>query len=204
MKRLITVLALFMSAVMLAGCSKPAPEPLPEDGGHVSESDKDAPTQIVSTDIVRFECCFSTLSLDGDDELGNCVYRMKAVLEDDVCSADYSIVSSDGQSVEYSFETDESFMQSLQGIMEDHSLEKNNGLYEKTEGLPDMYGAELRVRYASGESVTAYDNEENFLSPAAMKALKQLFDDNSAVDEPGTSLRMIPIHLPGLIQGNMD
>lgn len=60
-------------------------------------------------------------------------------------------------------------------IIEEHNLAKNNGVCVEVKGLPDMYGAKLRVDYASGERIYTSNNQDNFLSVNVIKAMLRLF-----------------------------
>ena len=47
-------------------------------------------------------------------------------------------------------------------------------------GIPNEYGAQLKVQYASGESIYANDNQDNFLTLEAMNELLKLFERGAA------------------------
>ena len=146
------------------------------DGGVVQSVNTNAPKIIKSKQIIIFECKFSTLAfLDLDEEIGNRVYILEARLENEFVNGRYRHRSRFENNVDVKFKAEPSFMERLQRIIEEHNLAKNNGVCVKVNGLPDMYGAKLRVDYASGERIYTSNNQDNFLSVNVMKAMLRLF-----------------------------
>ena len=146
------------------------------DGGIVKTVNADAPKIINSTQIMIFECKFSTLAfLDLDADIGNRVYILEARIENEFVNGRYRHRSRFENNVDVKFKAEQSFMERLQRIIEEHNLAKNNGVCVEVKGLPDMYGAKLRVDYASGERIYTSNNQDNFLSVSAMKAMLRLF-----------------------------
>ena len=147
-----------------------------DDGGIVKKVNVNAPKIINSTQIMIFECKFSTLAfLDLDADIGNRVYILEARLENEFVNGRYRHRSRFENNVDVKFKAEQSFMERLQRIIEEHNLAKNNGVCVKVNGLPDMYGAKLRVDYASGERIYTSNNQDNFLSVSAMEAMLRLF-----------------------------
>ena len=147
-----------------------------EDGGVVQRVNTNAPKTIKSKQIIIFECKFSTLAfLDSDEEIGNRVYILEARLENGFVNGRYCHRSRFENNVDVIFKAEQSFMECLQRIIEEHNLAKNNGVCYKVQGLPDMYGAKLMVDYASGERIYTSNNQDNFLSVSAIKAMLRLF-----------------------------
>ena len=147
-----------------------------EDGGVVQRVNTNAPKIIESKQIIIFECKFSTLAfLDLDEEIGNRVYILEARLENEFVNGRYRQRSRFENNVDVTFKAEQSFMECLQRIIEEHNLAKNNGVCVKVNGLPDMYGAKLLVDYASGERIYTSNNQDNFLSVNVMKAMLSLF-----------------------------
>ena len=72
-------------------------------------------------------------------------------------------------------EADASFLEALQEVVSRHDLAAHNGFVHTVSGLPEMYGARLDIRYASGESIYAHDNQSCFLALEAMLDLSALF-----------------------------
>ena len=146
------------------------------DGGVVQSVNTNAPKIIESKQIIIFECKFSTLAfLDLDEEIGNRVYILEARLENEFVNGRYRQRSRFENNVDVKFKAEQSFMECLQRIIEEHNLAKNNGVCVKVNGLPDMYGAKLMVDYASVERIYTSNNQDNFLSVSAMKAMLRLF-----------------------------
>lgn len=176
MKQLLAF-TLILSILLLSGCSGSS-NPVQvaetdEDGYNSDRTDPDAPKTISSTEMVSFDCCFSTLSLLECEELGNSVYILKAELKGETVNCRYHSSADD---VDVSFETDASFLQKLQGAVSEYDLAQYNGIYSETKGLPEMYGADLRIVYASGERISAYSNDDNYLPLATMSTLNSLFE----------------------------
>ena len=147
-----------------------------EDGGIVKKVNVNAPKIIKSTQIMIFECKFSTLAfLDLDADIGNRVYILEARLENEFVNSRYRHRSRFENNLDVKFKAEQSFMERLQRIIEEHNLAKNNGVCVEVKGLPDMYGAKLRVDYESGERIYTSNNQDNFLSVSAMKAMLRLF-----------------------------
>lgn len=175
MKRMIwiTVIALFgLLTTMLVGCDK-ATEPAEPTGsdeptGQTINQSYDAPKTIESTEITTFRCAF--YAPDGY------VYELKAERgEDGVVQGSYLSRGHDDTAETLTFEADASLLTGLQGIVSKRNLAQHNGHSVHTAGLPDLFGAELSVRYASGESIDAKDSQWCFLSEAAMADLTALF-----------------------------
>lgn len=146
------------------------------DGGVVQRVNTNAPKIIESKQIIIFECKFSTLAfLDLDEEIGNRVYILEARLENEFVNGRYRHRSRFENNVDVTFKAEPSFIERLQRIIEEHNLAKNNGVCVKVNGLPDMYGAKLKVDYASGERIYTSNNQDNFLSVNVMKAMLRLF-----------------------------
>lgn len=149
-----------------------------EDGGREDHSNSDAVKNIESTDITSFYCHFSVLDLMDRGNLGSFdYYTMKAMKKEDgiVECFYYPAYRHGAKDFAYDFETDISFMGRLQQIVSDYGLAQYNGMDITVNGLPDHYGADLSIGYASGEVINAYNNQDNFLSMDVMLELKALF-----------------------------
>lgn len=66
-------------------------------------------------------------------------------------------------------------MSKLQEIVSKYDLAKHNGYTHHVSGLPDMYGDYIDIKYASGESIYASDNQSGFLAQEAAMELINLF-----------------------------
>ena len=80
------------------------------------------------------------------------------------------------------FEADVSFMFKLQEIVSKYDLAKHNGYTHHVSGLPDMFGEQIDIKYASGESIYAHDNQDGFLPMDAMVELIELFSGKTSVN----------------------
>ena len=106
-----------------------------EDGGVVQRVNTNAPKIIESKQIIIFECKFSTLAfLDLDEEIGNRVYILEARLENEFVNGRYRQRSRFENNVDVTFKAEQSFMECLQRIIEEHNLAKNNGVCVKVNG----------------------------------------------------------------------
>ena len=155
---------------------QPEPEG-PMDGGVIDNSDLDAPKTIGSDQIVAFDCWFSTVDLAEPGALGNHIYALQAKLENGAVKGTYQVRDT-GE--ERAFRASHDLLNELQGLVETYDLAQYNGHSYTVSGLPGDYGARLEVRYASGESIYAYDNQDNFLSWGAMDGLLKLFERGAA------------------------
>ena len=148
------------------------------DGGvKTYNSGEDSPKVIESTEIVSFKCEFSLIAaaLEEENELSGRIYKLSAVLEDATVKSKIKWRNRAGAGEEHDFTADASFMESLQEIVSKYNFVQYNGYISKVSGLPDMYGAKLDIKYASGESIYAYNNQDCFISLDAMNELVELF-----------------------------
>lgn len=149
------------------------------DGGVVTRnSGDDSPKVIKSTEITLFDCELSFIAafFDEENELEGKVYKMSAILEDNTVKVKIDWRDRTGTGNKSEFETDSSFMLRLQEIVSKYDLAKHNGYTHHVSGLPDMYGEHIDIKYASGESIYAHDNQDGFLQMDAMVELIELFN----------------------------
>lgn len=145
------------------------------DGGVVHDyQDPNAPKTIESDEIVKFYCDFSLLTHVETEDLGNRVYKLTAILEDEVvkCCIDWH-AGGEGEKTEFNAEP--VFMKKLHEIVEKYDFAQHNGMVYTVSGLPDHFGSKLDIEYSSGENIYAYDNQSVFISMDAMKELVELF-----------------------------
>ena len=189
MKRFLpAVLAVLLLLAMLTGCAQPGgPDVEPEapvTGGVTDTSDPNAPKTIESTEITKFYCYFSTLTLAEPGALGNRAFTMTAEADGDTVTGTYQVWG-EGE-FDREFTADRAFLEELQSVVgEQYDLAQHNGHHYYVAGLPEDFGATLEVDYASGEKIRADDNQDNFLSFGAMGALRELFSRTAAaIPEP--------------------
>lgn len=152
----------------------------PIDGGATDNSDLKAPKSIESTQIISFDCRFSTMDTDETEKPGNHIYQLHAKLENGAVQGIYQVRDT-GET--HSFRVSQKFLGEVQILVTNYSLAQYNGHDYTVAGLPDEYGAQLDVRYASRESIYANDNQDNFLPLEAMKELLNLFERGAAVPD---------------------
>jgi len=181
MKKWLMIIICLLTAISTAAVylhQKDATGEIEEDGGRINHNNPKAPKLIESTEITQFSCFFSVLDLLERGELGSFdYYTMKAKLADGIVEGYYYPAYHHGSKDRaFEFKAEPSFMEQLQRIISEYNLSQYNGMDSYVSALPDRYGADLSVHYASGERLTAFDNQDNFLSMDAMCALKKLFD----------------------------
>ena len=148
------------------------------DGGVVTNnSGDDSPKVIESTEIISFDCELSFISsvFDEENEIAGNVYKLNAIVEDNTVKAKIDWRGRNGAGDKSEFETDSHFMIKLQEIVSKYDLAKHNGYTHHVSGLPDMYGEHIDIKYASGETIYAHDNQDGFLPMNAVVELIELF-----------------------------
>ena len=170
------LLLLLLAVVLCIGCSPKeiTEEPVEEDGGVRDNSDPDAPKVIESDFIISFQCEFSALDrMEEDTYLSGKNYRLEARLKDGAVKGHYYPYGTHDEDI--LFAADHSFLYKLQEVVSEYDLAQYNGMDISVSGLPEMYGASLQIVYASGERISASDNQDCFLPLAAMEELESLF-----------------------------
>ena len=180
MKRIyLTVILLLLAAVLLAVAMLfRRSDGTPTRGGiRTDNTDPDAPKAINSTEIISFECSFSTLRDLDPGKLGKRFCSFQAARQNGSVIGSYrsDVPSSPELSVKCDFKTDASFMAKLQDAVSNHGISRHNGLSVRVSGLPSKLGAKLYIVYASGETVSASNNQTNFLSSEEMEAIEAVF-----------------------------
>ena len=99
-------------------------------------------------------------------------YIFKANLENGVVTGSYYCAA---HTKSASFETDAAFMEELHNVVTEQDLVKYNGRSVRVGGLPPHLGCQLYITYASGEKISASNNQSNFLTQEAMEALEAFF-----------------------------
>jgi len=163
-----------------APASAPMPTPAPGGeepvcGGTSDYSDPNVPKKIVSTEITAFACRISLKSYDLEEHplLTERSYEFRAEREGGAVQCT-RFPGNETEETE-SFTESPAFLDELQKLAVTYDLASCNGLDRVTHGLPEDFGAQLRVTYASGEKICANDNQNMFLPLAAVEALVRLF-----------------------------
>ena len=178
MLRSITSIILLM-IMGFSGCGLPVRETDDIDGGvKTYNSGENSPKIIESSEIVSFECEFSLIAavLEEESELSGRIYTLDAKQDNGTVKCKIDWYGREDSSVPREFSADISFMKNLQAIVEKYDFAQYNGYESVVSGLPHMYGAKLDIKYASEESIYAYDNQDCFIPFDAMNELVELFN----------------------------
>lgn len=173
------LLALAAGAVLLVGCKKTPQEP-PVDGGVRHQVDTGAPKVIRSAEITEFSCKFSTTDrLLEDTPIAGGIFTLYADAEEGCLR----VRGRQEIAGEHTFCPDEAFFRQLQQIVAGYDMAQYNGQFYTVSGLPPDLGMKLQIRYASGETISASDNQSTFLPLEAMQELVALFENT--IDNTG-------------------
>ena len=142
------------------------------DGGVTDSSDFDAPKSIESSEITYFEVRFSTVDRV-ECSFGYDMWSLKAELSGDKVSCEVRVMRDENGT--QTFEADAGFMEELYRIVDECNLASYNGHSYHVSGLPEEFGADIDIEFASGEKIYASDNQENFLTDEAMERMLELF-----------------------------
>ncbi|MBR5519114.1 MAG: hypothetical protein IKU55_00195 [Clostridia bacterium] len=152
------------------------------DGGRREVTDTHAPKVIRSREVTSFFCLFSTVTYVDAPEIPPAgVYHLEANIRGDGVSGRLRFRPRNASGTDTAFSADRGFLDVLAGVIERYGLARFNGTHVTVSGLPDMYGAELHVCYASGESISASDNQDCFLPPAALSELVRAFTGRAGI-----------------------
>lgn len=150
-----------------------SPEP-PIDGGVRHWVNTDAPKVIQSGEIAEFFCQFSTTDRClTDTPIAGGIFTLRAGKE----QGHLQIHGRQEIAGEWHFRPKESFFRQLQEIVSRYDFAQYNGQFYTVSGLPPGYGMKLEIRYASGESIRASNNQSTFLPLEAMQDLAALFEN---------------------------
>lgn len=171
-KWLILPIVLAGVALLISCAKRPHADTDDVDGGVQHCDDTDAPKTIVSTEILSFSCEFSAynLSFDSSPVAG----RYHTLYAGD-SKGQYEARGGGTVYEQFEFTPDAAFFAGLQQLVAKYDLAQYNGKSYTVSGLPPDYGAKLNIRYESGESIYASNNQSCFLSVEAMEAFTELF-----------------------------
>ena len=167
--------ALALCALMLVGCAQGGKdvrdilkqEDLPN--GLTDRSDSNAPKALTSKELVSFEYEGGVLDYQ--------VCHFNLALEDDGVWCTGWGHRGYGDVFDMEFMAALSSLDNLQAVVDEHGLAKHNGISITVNDLPPYQGESLFVKYASGEEISAYNNQSRFLSEDARLALFTFFSD---------------------------
>ncbi len=156
------------------------------DGGHYTcggttrTRDNAAEKTIVSTEIVNFELEFSLISYVLDEEERNNgfygVFLLKCKRTENGVECHYKQRKRFDPNVTADFVTDFNFLVKLDKIVKEYDFAVLNGYTSHTAGLPDMYGDDLTINYASGECIYTANNQSIDLPIEGLRKIKELFE----------------------------
>jgi len=171
------------------------------DGGHYTcggttrTKDNSAEKTIISTEIVNFELEFSltTYVLDEDERKSGFygVFDLKCKRTDSGVECHYKQRKRFDPNVTADFVTDFDFLAKLDKIVKDEDFAVLNGYSSHTAGLPEMFGNDLTIDYASGEHIYTHNNQSIDLPIEGLRRVKELFD--SALKKAEKQLAQKPI-----------
>ena len=166
------LLTAVVGLTLLAGCVGRA-DTDEIDGGTRHYVDENAPKTIASNQIVSFSCEFSATNLAmNDSPIAGRYYTLYAA-ED---GGSYEARGGGEVFGEREFTPDAEFFDALQQIVSQYDFAQFNGQFYTVAGLPPDHGAVLNIRYDSGESIRASDNQSCFIPLKAMEELVNLFN----------------------------
>lgn len=157
-----------------------------EDGGTIScggrrrTIDNRAEKTIVSTEIVNFELEFSLTSyvLDEEERINGFygAFFLTCKRTENGVECHYKQRKRFGPDVTEDFITDVEFLAKLDKIVKEEDFASLNGYSSRTSGLPEMFGNDLTIDYASGENIYTYNNQSIDLPIDGLRRVKELFD----------------------------
>lgn len=86
----------------------------------------------------------------------------------------------DGTAFKLDYETDNlSFLKTLQKIVEDYEISKNNGYEYEVSGLPSGLGDTIKVVYENKEKIWKYNNQQKTISNKAIDTIYEVFKNEA-------------------------
>ena len=155
-----------------------------ECGGTDAYRDADAPREIQSHDMILFEA-ESALPWCPEPEAG--VEEGKTLSFVSAFAAPsgdgyfiyleriFARLRYDGPEKSWAF-VKESVFPELDAFVREFDLAKENGYHSRTHGLPENFGGEVSVKYASGEKISFSDNGGPILSLDEAERIAAIFD----------------------------
>ena len=149
-------------------------------GGTRRTIDNAAEKTIISTEIVGFDLEFSltTYVLDEDERKSGFygVFHLKCKRTENGVECHYKQRKRFDPDVTADFVTDFEFLSQLDKIVKEEDFALFNGYSSHTAGLPEMFGNDLTIDYASGEYIYTHNNQSIDLPIEGLRRVKELFD----------------------------
>lgn len=144
----------------------PEEPPIPICGGTRHSQDADAPTEILSHDLVFFKAGTE----GGRMGMQSRVYAAKAEKGTYIVIAEeeprFALLSPNCD-----------FLSRLDALVREQNLIQDNGYHSRTAGLPADFGGSIDIRYASGEFISKSDNQSPIIPLKADQAIHEIFMD---------------------------
>ena len=173
MKKLVKAVMILMMLFSLFSCAVEEDIDI-EDGGHFSNTDVNAPKKIESTQLTEIECDYFVEDRE-NEAFGR--YCLSAEKEEDLVKGQYEFKEMDSPlvSVCFPFETDTGFMDKLEEVLRRYDAAQYNGIYEEEIGIDPEYSFSFHATFASGETISCYDNSGPCFPLELMRELADLF-----------------------------
>lgn len=125
---------------------------------------------------------FSTETWVDDEYFNQGTYHLNAKKDGQTVHVKYDFRTRYGEGEKFEFDADAEFLEMLDEIVKRYNLAQHNGYSYHVSGLPDMCGEELCIDYASGEYISASDNQNGFIQRACLLEICQLFCEKKPND----------------------
>ncbi len=148
-------------------------------GGTTATQDTRAPKTILSEEMTFFTA-FSALPYSRYEGIGRpplhfvAAYAAPASDGTLLYLETYDSMNRRGRGSAWAYVKDDPFP-ALEQLTREEDLAKNNGFHSKTHGLPENFGGEILIRYASGEKISVSDNQTPILSRRAGERIAAFF-----------------------------
>lgn len=153
-------------------------------GGTDAYQDTRAPKEIQSDDMILFDATSAfggMISLDNEEPAGPPLGYLSA----------FAVLAKEGTFLYLDTAEDERFgnhtctwalvkespFPKLTALVREHDLARGNGYHSETHGLPQNFGGNVRIRYASGEEISFSNNQCPILSLKTGRAIAALFTE---------------------------
>ena len=201
MKETVRTLALFLLAASffgLAGCrdggtTKDGPADGPEDGKTVVRSDDSLPKTAPESELVFFDCSFAN---DVSEELGWGNFELHAEKTAEGAAGSYRFRELNGSFVApvFRFEDGGEILKECRRILAESGIFAQNGMWEKTEGIPEDLGFSVAARYEDGARLSVSDNAATHFDRETVEKFASLFSRASGAEAFYDTDELISVH----------